>query len=94
MRVVVGTAHESIETILREHLDNHGFGGVEIHMADSSFVVDEEVEAGRLCTLALHNEIFASPRVHLISRLGRQLSVGSSRLLTMLLLDMSAFKSR
>ncbi|SCZ20972.1 MULTISPECIES: LysR family transcriptional regulator [unclassified Pseudomonas] len=59
-----------------------------------TFVVDEEVEAGRLCTLALHNEIFASPRVHLISRLGRQLSVGSSRLLTMLLLDMSAFKSR
>ncbi|CAI8953582.1 M20_dimer domain-containing protein [Pseudomonas brassicacearum] len=36
MRFVVGTAHESIETILREHLDNHGFGGVGIHMADSS----------------------------------------------------------
>ncbi|KPG89926.1 LysR family transcriptional regulator [Pseudomonas sp. RIT-PI-q] len=59
-----------------------------------TFVVDEEVEAGRLCTIPLHNEIFASPRVHLISRLGRQLSVGSSRLLAMLLQDMSAFKPR
>ncbi|WP_058545155.1 M20 family metallopeptidase [Pseudomonas fluorescens] len=36
MRFVVGTAYQSIETILREHLDNHGFDGVEIHMADSS----------------------------------------------------------
>jgi DNA-binding transcriptional LysR family regulator len=59
-----------------------------------TFVVDEEVQAGRLCTLPLHNEIFASPRVHLISRLGRQLSVGSNRLLTMLLQEMPAFKPR
>nr|BFE98158.1 hypothetical protein GCM10020185_86940 [Pseudomonas brassicacearum subsp. brassicacearum] len=27
-----------------------------------TFVVDEEVEAGRLCTLALHNEIFLPAR--------------------------------
>lgn len=59
-----------------------------------TFVVDEEVQGGRLCTLPLHNEIFASPRVHLISRLGRQLSMGSSRLLTILLQEMSAFKNR
>lgn len=59
-----------------------------------TFVVDEDVQAGRLCTLTLHNEVFASPRVHLISRLGRQMSVGSSRLLALLLQEMSAFKPR
>lgn len=59
-----------------------------------TFVVDEDLEAGRLCAIALHNEIFASPRVHLISRLGRQLSVGPSRLLGMLVQEMSAFKPR
>lgn len=66
-------------------------GGVTLLPA---FVVDEEVQAGRLRTLPLHNEVFASSRVHLISRLGRQMSVGSSRLLALLLQEMSAFKPR
>lgn len=59
-----------------------------------TFVVDEELQAGRLCAIALHNDVFASPRAHLISRLGRQLSVGSNRLLGILLQEMSAFKAR
>jgi DNA-binding transcriptional LysR family regulator len=57
------------------------------------FVVEEEIAQGRLLALPLEHEIFSSPEVQLISRLGRQLSVGASQLMTRLLSDMSAFKS-
>jgi DNA-binding transcriptional LysR family regulator len=57
------------------------------------FVVEEELVQGRLLALPLHHEVFSNPEVQLISRLGRQLSVGATRLLAMLLTDMSAFKA-
>ncbi|KPB94332.1 LysR family transcriptional regulator [Pseudomonas syringae pv. tomato] len=43
--------------------------------------------------LPLQDEVFSSPQTHLISRLGRQLSVGANRLMGMLLQDMTAFRS-
>ncbi|TVU71234.1 LysR family transcriptional regulator [Cobetia crustatorum] len=55
------------------------------------FVVNEEVNAGGLCRISLEGDLFASPHVRLISRLGRQLSVAANRLLILLLQDMSAF---
>jgi DNA-binding transcriptional LysR family regulator len=57
------------------------------------FVIEEEIAQGRLLALPLHHEIFSNPEVQLISRLGRQLSVGATRLIAMLLGDMSAFKA-
>jgi DNA-binding transcriptional LysR family regulator len=58
-----------------------------------TFVVEEEIKAGKLLALPLQNEVFSSPQTHLISRLGRQLSVGANRLMGMLLQDMAAFRS-
>ena len=57
-----------------------------------TFVVEEEINSGKLRALALQHEVFSSPQTHLISRLGRQLSVGASRLMGMLLQDMAAFR--
>ncbi|WP_241098518.1 LysR substrate-binding domain-containing protein, partial [Pseudomonas viridiflava] len=58
-----------------------------------TFVVEEEINSGKLRALALQHEVFSSPQTHLISRLGRQLSVGASRLMGMLLQDMAAFRN-
>ncbi|EPN04254.1 LysR family transcriptional regulator, partial [Pseudomonas syringae pv. actinidiae ICMP 18804] len=58
-----------------------------------TFVVEEEIKAGKLRALPLQDEVFSSPQTHLISRLGRQLSVGANRLMGMLLQDMTAFRS-
>ncbi|MDI4661993.1 MULTISPECIES: LysR family transcriptional regulator [Cobetia] len=55
------------------------------------FVVAEEVDAGRLCRIPLQEAQFVTPHVQLISRLGRQLSVGANRLLGLLREDMAAF---
>lgn len=57
-----------------------------------TFVVEEEIKAGTLLALPLRNPVFSSPQTHLISRLGRQLSVASSRVLQLLLQEMPAFK--
>lgn len=56
-----------------------------------TFVIEEELRQGTLLALPLHNEVFSTPQTHLVSRLGRQLSVGASRLLGALLQDMNAF---
>ena len=37
--------------------------------------------------------VFSSPQTHLVSRLGRQLSVASSRVLQILLQELPAFRS-
>ncbi|WP_324689766.1 LysR family transcriptional regulator [Cobetia sp. D5] len=55
------------------------------------FVVSEEVAAGRLCRIPLQEAQFVTPHVQLISRLGRQLSDGASRLSSLLQQDMTAF---
>ncbi len=57
-----------------------------------TFFVEEEMRNGELVALPLESKVFGSPEIHLISRLGRQLSVGANRLLTLLLQDMTAFK--
>ncbi|UMZ11111.1 LysR family transcriptional regulator [Pseudomonas piscis] len=57
-----------------------------------SFVVEDELRKAELVALPLHGEVFSNPEAQLITRLGRQLSVGANRLLSMLLQDMSAFK--
>lgn len=57
-----------------------------------TFVIEEELKAGALLALPLLNDVFSSPRTHLVTRLGRQLSVGASRLLGALLQDMTAFR--
>jgi len=57
-----------------------------------TFVVEEEINSGKLRALTLQHEVFSSPQTHLISRLGRQLSVGANRLMGMLLQDMPAFR--
>lgn len=57
-----------------------------------TFVMEDETRSGQLVALPLQSEVFSTPQAHLISRLGRQLSVGASRLLTMVLQDMTAFK--
>lgn len=64
-------------------------GGVTLLPA---FVVEEELRAGRLVALPLLHEVFARPEAQLITRLGRQLSVGASRLLAMLLQEVGAFQ--
>jgi DNA-binding transcriptional LysR family regulator len=56
------------------------------------FVVEEELAHGQLLALPLQHPVFSEPEVQLISRLGRQLSVGATRLLSMLLSDMVAFE--
>ena len=58
-----------------------------------TFVVEEEIRAGTLVALPLQNPVFSSPQTHLVSRLGRQLSVASSRVLQMLLHELPAFRS-
>ncbi|GFM82659.1 LysR family transcriptional regulator [Pseudomonas cichorii] len=58
-----------------------------------TFVIEEEMKAGKLLALPLQHEVFSSPQTHLISRLGRQLSVGASRLMTLLLQEMTAFNN-
>ena len=67
------------------------YGGVTLM---PTFVMEEEIRSGHLVALALQSEVFSSPETHLISRLGRQLSAGASRLLSMLLQDMTAFKAQ
>lgn len=55
------------------------------------FVVEEELARGQLVALPLHHDVFSQPEAQLITRLGRQLGVGASRLLAMLQ-EMTAFK--
>lgn len=57
------------------------------------FVVEEEIAQGKLVALPLHHDVFSQPEAQLITRLGRQLGVGASRLLSMLLQEMGAFKN-
>jgi DNA-binding transcriptional LysR family regulator len=59
-----------------------------------TFVVVDELESGKLVALPLESPVFSESQVHIISRLGRQLSVGSSRLLGQLQQDMTAFNGR
>ncbi|WP_341522687.1 LysR family transcriptional regulator [Pseudomonas sp. G.S.17] len=59
-----------------------------------TFVMVDELESGKLLALPLESEVFSNSQVHLISRLGRQLSVGSSRLLNQLMQEMTAFQGR
>jgi DNA-binding transcriptional LysR family regulator len=57
------------------------------------FVVEEEIRAGHLVVLPLQHDVFSNTEAQLITRLGRQLSVGASRLLSMLLQEMTAFRA-
>ncbi len=57
-----------------------------------SFVVENEVKAGQLLALPLEQDVFNTPEAQLITRLGRQLSVGASRLVAMLVQEMAAFR--
>ncbi|WP_407310129.1 LysR family transcriptional regulator [Pseudomonas sp. nanlin1] len=57
-----------------------------------TFMVEQDVRLGTLASLPLQDPVFATPQTHLVSRLGRQLSVAASRLLALLLQDMPAFK--
>ncbi|MFF7710716.1 LysR substrate-binding domain-containing protein [Pseudomonas sp. NPDC007930] len=57
-----------------------------------TFVVEAELHAGSLVALPLLHEVFAQPEAQLITRLGRQLSVGANRVLAMLLEDVAAFR--
>lgn len=59
-----------------------------------TFVVVDELESGKLVALPLESLVFSESQVHIISRLGRQLSVGSSRLLGQLQQEMTAFNGR
>ncbi|KFE57636.1 LysR family transcriptional regulator [Pseudomonas syringae] len=59
-----------------------------------TFVVVDELESGKLVALPLESPVFSESQVHIISRLGRQLSVGSSRLLGQLQQEMTAFNGR
>lgn len=55
------------------------------------FVVEEELARGELVALPLHHDVFSQPEAQVITRLGRQLGVGASRLLGMIQ-EMTAFK--
>ena len=59
-----------------------------------TFVVVDELASGKLVALPLESPVFSESQVHIISRLGRQLSVGSSRLLGQLQQDMTAFNGK
>ncbi|MET0611183.1 LysR family transcriptional regulator [Pseudomonas caspiana] len=59
-----------------------------------TFVVVDELASGKLVALPLESQVFSESQVHIISRLGRQLSVGSSRLLGLLQQDMTAFNGK
>ena len=59
-----------------------------------TFVVVDELQSGKLIALPLESQVFSESQVHIISRLGRQLSVGSSRLLVQLQQGMTAFNGR
>lgn len=64
-------------------------GGVTLLPA---FVIEDELKAGHLVALPLQHEVLSTPEAQLITRLGRQMSVGANRLVAMLLQDMSAFR--
>lgn len=49
-----------------------------------SFMVQEEIDQGSLIALPVKQNIFKNTESHIVSRLGRQLSSGASRLLQML----------
>jgi DNA-binding transcriptional LysR family regulator len=65
-------------------------GGVTLLPA---FVIEDELKAGQLFALPIQQEVLSTPEAQLITRLGRQLSVGANRLVTMLLQDMTAFRN-
>ncbi|MBS0849274.1 LysR family transcriptional regulator [Citrobacter sp. JGM124] len=46
-----------------------------------------------LCFLPLHNDAFSSTRTHVVTRLGRQLSMGAGKLLKMLQSEMKIFNT-
>lgn len=59
-----------------------------------TFAVAEELKAGELVALAVDSPLFSATQTHLITRLGRQLSVGASQLMGRLLQEMTAFRDQ
>ncbi len=59
-----------------------------------TFVAVDELASGKLVALPLASPVFSNCKAHIISRLGRQLSVGSSRLLGQLQQEMTAFNGK
>ncbi|UTW08017.1 LysR family transcriptional regulator [Pseudomonas benzenivorans] len=57
-----------------------------------TFVVADDIRCKELVALSLQNAVFASTQTHLITRLGRQLSIGANRLLNQMLAEMTAFQ--
>ncbi|KAA9000445.1 LysR family transcriptional regulator [Affinibrenneria salicis] len=65
-------------------------GGVTLLPA---FMVQEELTQNRLRAIPLYNSVFSSTRTHVVTRLGRQLSVGAGQLLQMMVQEMRSLKS-
>lgn len=57
------------------------------------FVIEEQLRAGTLIALPLQHAVFSNTEAQLITRLGRQLSVAATRLMTLLLQEMTAFRA-
>ncbi|MFE8644913.1 LysR family transcriptional regulator [Sphingomonas sp. NCPPB 2930] len=57
-----------------------------------AFAVSQEVEAGQLVALPIDHGVLAGAEAHIVTRLGRQLSIASNQLLLQLISTMQAFR--
>ncbi len=59
-----------------------------------AFAVSQEVDAGQLVATPVDNAVLANAEAHIVTRLGRQLSIASNQLLLQLIATMRAFHSK
>jgi DNA-binding transcriptional LysR family regulator len=57
-----------------------------------AFAVSQEIEAGDLVAVPIDNSVLAAAEAHIVTRLGRQLSIASNQLLLQLISTMQAFR--
>jgi DNA-binding transcriptional LysR family regulator len=66
-------------------------GGLGIGLLPA-FAVSQELDAGDLVAVPIDNSLMAGAEAHIITRLGRQLSIASNQLLLQLISTMQAFR--
>jgi DNA-binding transcriptional LysR family regulator len=56
------------------------------------FMAQEEIDQNKLRAIPLDNPVFSSTKTHVVTRLGRQLSVGAAQLLQLMTQEMRSLK--
>ena len=58
-----------------------------------AFAVSTELDAGELCVIPIDHPLLQAAEAHLITRVGRKLSVASNRMLQLMSGSMRAFRA-